>query len=202
MGSCILRGALADDTVAAVHALSRRPLDVAHPKLAVNVVDFRALPAMPEVDEVYLALGTTIAQAGSEAAFRAVDLDATLAVARAGQAAGAHRLGLVSAMGADPRSRVFYSRVKGETEEALASLLPRTLVIARPSLLAGDRKALGQPPRLGESVGIGLGRLAGWALPANYRPVEAGRVARALLATVPTTVGRRILLSGELQQFA
>ncbi len=202
VGSCILREALADDTVAAVHALARRPLDVVHPRLAVHVVDFLALPAMPDVDEVYLALGTTIGQAGSEGAFRAVDLDANLAVARAGQAAGANRLGLVSAMGADSRSRVFYSRVKGETEDALAALLPEALVIARPSLLAGERKALGQPRRPGESVGLALGRLAGWALPMNYRPVDAGRVARALLATVPTTMGRRILLSGELQQFA
>lgn len=202
VGSCLVREALADDTVAVVHALARRPLDIADPRLCAHVVDFGMLPAMPEVDEVYLALGTTIRQAGSEAAFRAVDLDANLAVARAGLAAGAHRIGVVSAMGADPRSRVFYSRVKGETEDALAALAPDTLVIARPSLLAGERAALGQPSRLGESIGIGLGRLVGWALPIDYRPVEARRVARALLASVPTTVGRRVLLSGEIQQFA
>src|SRR5581483_6669242 len=84
-----------------------------------------ALPPLPPVDEVYLALGTTIKVAGSQAAFRAVDYDANLAVARAALAAGARRCGLVSAMGADAKSKVFYNRVKGELEEALA--LSRTI---------------------------------------------------------------------------
>lgn len=202
VGSCILRDALADDMVAAVHALARRSLATEHPKLSVHVVDFAKLPPLPAADEVYLALGTTIRQAGSEAAFRAVDLDANVAVARAAQAAGAQRFGLVSAMGADARSRVFYSRVKGETEDAVAALAPRALVIARPSLLAGERAALGQPSRLGERVGLALGQLVGWALPMDYRPVDARRVARALLASVPAADGRVVLTSGEIQRFA
>ena len=202
VGSGLLRDALADATVAEVHALTRRPLALAHPRLAVHVVDFAALPKLPATDEVYLALGTTIKQAGSEGAFRAVDLEANLAVARAAQAAGAQRFGLVSAMGADPRSKVFYSRVKGETEDALAALAPRALVIARPSLLAGERTALGQPARPGERLGLALGRLVGWALPMDYRPVDARRVARALLASVPTATGRVVLPSGEIQRFA
>ncbi|WP_341539868.1 hypothetical protein [Paucimonas lemoignei] len=74
---------MADDSVVAIHALGRRPLSVRHPKLISQVVDFTALPALPPVDEVYLALGTTIKVAGSQVAFRAVDFDASLAVARA-----------------------------------------------------------------------------------------------------------------------
>lgn len=202
VGSHLVRDALEDRSVGVVHALVRRPLNLAHPRLAVHVVDFAKLPALPEADEVYLALGTTIRQAGSEAAFRAVDFEANVAVARAALSAGASRVGLVSAMGADARARVFYSRVKGETEDAIAALAPGTLVIARPSLLAGERSALGQPPRFGERVGLAIGRLAGWALPADYRPVEARRVARALLVTVPTAAGRVVLRSGELQRFA
>src|SRR5688572_1122936 len=111
VGRAILQGLLADDTVAAVHTLGRRPPGTQHPKLSAHTVDFGSLPPLPRVDEVYLALGTTIKVAGSQAAFRAVDLDANLAVARAAHAAGARRLGLVSAMGADSQSSLFYNRV-------------------------------------------------------------------------------------------
>jgi uncharacterized protein YbjT (DUF2867 family) len=199
VGRAILEGLLADDSVAAVHALGRRAPGVSHPKLTPHVVDLNSLPPLPPLDEVYLALGTTIKDAGSQAAFRAVDFDANLSVARAALAAGARRAGVVSAMGADARSRIFYNRVKGETEEALAQLPFEGLIIARPSLLAGDRAALGQPARTAERVATAVSRLLGPLIPANYRPVAAADVARALLARVPATRGRVLLLSGEMQ---
>ena len=199
VGRAILEGLLADGSVAAVHALGRREPGVAHPKLTPHVVDFAALPPLPPLDEVYLALGTTIKAAGSQAAFRAVDFDANLAVARAALGAGARRAGLVSAMGADAKSRIFYNRVKGELEEALARLAFGGLVIARPSLLKGDRGALGQTKRLAEGVATVVSRLLGSLVPANYRPVAAEDVARALLARVPAAGGRVVLLSGGMQ---
>lgn len=199
VGRAILEGLLADGSVAVVHVLGRREPGGAHPKLTPHVVDFAALPPLPPLDEVYLALGTTIKAAGSQAAFRAADFDANLAVARAALAAGAGRAGLVSAMGADSKSRVFYSRVKGELEEALARLPFEGLVIARPSLLTGDREALGQPSRLAERVATTVSSFLGPLVPANYRPVAAAEVARALLARVPAARGRVVLLSGEMQ---
>lgn len=201
VGSSILRGLLEDDSVAEVHALCRREFGIRHPKLAMHVVDFQTIPSLPPMDEIYLALGTTIKQAGSQAAFRSVDFDANLAVAKAGLQAGARRIGLVSAMAANARSRVFYNRVKGELEDALQALSPGTLVIARPSFLLGNREALNQPARFGEKLGIGLSKMLKPLLPANYRPVAASRVARALLANVPLSRGKRLLLSGELQHF-
>ena len=198
VGRALLEGLLADASVAAVHALGRRGPGAAHPKLTPHVVDFKALPPLPPLDEVYLALGTTIKAAGSQDAFRAVDFEANLAVARAALAAGARRAGLVSAMGAEAGSRVFYNRVKGETEAALTGLPFEGLVIARPSLLVGDREALGQPARAAERVATAVGRLLGPLVPANYRPVAAAEVARALLARVPEARGRVVLLSGEL----
>ena len=199
VGREILRGLLADPSVAAVHALVRRKLDVAHAKLHVHSVDFAALHALPAADEVYLALGTTIKVAGSQAAFRAVDFDANLAVARAALAEGAVRAGLVSAMGADAKSAVFYNRVKGELEDALAHLPFEALVIARPSLLVGDREALGQPVRTLERVGFRLGKVLAPVIPRDLRPIPAASVARALLARVPSARGRVVLLSGEMQ---
>lgn len=203
VGGAILRGLLADDTVASVHVLARRPLPVTHPKLQAQVVaqmaDFAALPALPALDEAYLALGTTIKVAGSQAAFRAVDFDANLAVARAARGAGVRRLGLVSAMGADPRSRVFYNRVKGELEEAVKALGIEGLVIARPSLLLGDRAVLGQPPRAGEHVGALLAGVLRPLIPARYRPIRAVDVARALLVHVPRAEGEQVLPSDAMQ---
>lgn len=199
VGRAILEGLLADESVTSVHALGRREPVVNHPKLNSRVVDFVALPPLPPIDEVYLALGTTIKAAGSQSAFRAVDFDANLSVARAALAAGAQHAGLVSAMGADASSRIFYNRVKGEVEEALARIPFNGLVIARPSLLVGDREALDQPARPAERVATVLSRLLGRFIPANYRPVAAADVARALLARVPSAQGRVVLLSGEMQ---
>jgi uncharacterized protein YbjT (DUF2867 family) len=200
VGHSMLQGLLDDGGVASVHALGRRQPQLRHPKLVAHVVDFAALPPLPALDEVYLALGTTIRAAGSETAFRAVDFDACLAVARAAHAAGARRAGLVSAMAANPRSRVFYSRVKGELEQAVGALGFDGFVIARPSLLLGDRSRLGQPARPLESLGMAAGRVLGGVLPRHYRPIDAEAVARALLERVPEACGRVVLLSGDMQQ--
>lgn len=198
VGGHLLEQLLADPGPTEVHVVGRRAPAIRHPSLTVHVVDFRQLPALPAVDEVYLALGTTIRQAGSQAAFRAVDLEANLAVARAAVAAGARRVGLVSAVGADARSSVFYSRVKGELEQELGKLNLDALVIARPSLLLGDRDTLGQPHRLGERLATPLARLLAPVLPDTYRPVHARDVARALVVVTPQAQGIVLLSSGEL----
>src|SRR2546423_10515294 len=157
VGRELLRGLVADPSVSAIHVLGRRALE-AMPKVTAHIVDFRLLPALPRVDEVYLALGTTIKVAGSQEAFRAVDFDANLAVAKAALAAGARRAGLVSAMGASAKSGIFYSRVKGELEDALAALAFEGLVIARPSMLAGERAGIGPRGRPGAGYEPTVGR--------------------------------------------
>lgn len=172
-----------------------------HPKVRFHVVDFAALPALPAAGEVYIALGTTIRDAGSQAAFRAVDFDAVIATAKAAQRAGATRIGLVSAMGASAGSRIFYSRVKGQAEEAVRALGFPVTVVARPSMLdaGAGRAALGQRERPGEKYILPLMRLAAPLIPANYRAVSAAAVARALLETVPAAPdGFIVLLSGDL----
>jgi uncharacterized protein YbjT (DUF2867 family) len=200
VGRQILLGLIADASVEAIHVLARRALPPGNPKVRSHIVDFAALPALARADEVYLALGTTINVAGSQAAFRAVDYDANLAVARAALAAGAKRAGLVSAMGASAKSGIFYSRVKGELEDALTALRFEGLVIARPSMLAGDRETLGQPVRRGEGIALAMSRLLGPLIPANYRSVAATDVARALLTRVPVARGREIVLSGAMHR--
>ena len=185
-----------------VHALVRRvaPGLPAHPKLQIHVVDFGRLPALPAVDDVYIALGTTIKVAGSQAAFRRVDFDAVVDTARAARAAGAKRLLVVSALGADDASRVFYNRVKGEMQRAVAALGYETVVIAQPSLLIGDRAALGQPVRTGEVWGERILRPVMAWVPRSVRPIAAGDVARAMLrAALEAKPSVTVLRSGEMQ---
>jgi uncharacterized protein YbjT (DUF2867 family) len=171
------------------------------PECRVQRVDFGALPALPAARDAYCCLGTTIKVAGSQAAFRAVDFDAVLAFAQASRAAGVERFAVVSALGADARSRNFYSRVKGEMEQALAGVGFVSLVIARPSLLAGDRAALEQPARRGERLALAVtAPFARW-IPLRWRPVPATVVARALLRTLASAApGTTVLNSPALQR--
>lgn len=128
-----------------------------------------------------------------------MDYDANLNVARAALAAGVKKVGLVSAMGADARSRIFYNRVKGELEDALTQLPFEGLVIARPSLLVGDREVLGQPKRSGEVIGEAMARVLGFLIPANLKPIPASAVAQSLLATVPNARAHSVLSSSAMQ---
>ena len=191
VGQECLRLLAKDVGVEEVRALVRRPLPTETQALGVRecITDFDRLDGHPgwfQVDWVFCALGTTIRQAGSRAAFRRVDFDYPLGVAKAARAAGARHFLLVSAAGADDRSSIFYNRVKGELEEAVGLLGYPSLTIARPSLLLGDRS----PPRLGEEIGK---RLA-WLFPPRWRPVQAGQVAAALVrAAQADEPGRRIL---------
>jgi uncharacterized protein YbjT (DUF2867 family) len=173
----------------------------ADPKLKIQEVDFTRLPAtLPTVDDVFIALGTTIKIAGSEGAFRQVDFDFVLNVARAAKSAGATRLAVVSAMGADPTSRIFYNRVKGEMETAVLQIGYESVVIAQPSMLLGDRAALGQPPRSAEIWAARLAAPLGWMIPKSMRPIPARTVASALLAAVlDAEPGVRVLKSGAMQ---
>lgn len=183
-----------------LHLLVRKPVAAAHPAQRVHVVDFAALPPLPTADTAFCCLGTTIKLAGSQAAFRAVDLDAVLAFARAAQRAGVKRFAVVSALGANPASSTFYSRVKGEMEAELAKLGFACVVIARPSLLAGDRAALGQPLRLGQRLALAATAPLTGLIPKAWRPIQAGTVARAMLRAVQQAKpGVRILESADLQ---
>jgi len=201
VGRELLRGLVADEGVSHVIVVGRRPPPETNAKIHFVPAELPKVPALPPLDEAYIALGTTIKAAGSQAAFRAIDFDAVLAVAGAAKAAGARKLGVVSAMGASAKSNVFYSRVKGEAEDALAALQFDTLVIARPSMLAGDRGSLGQAQRRGEEIALKVSRWFGSLIPRNYQSIPARSVAHALLHAVPASKGRRVMLSGELREY-
>ncbi|MCD9032975.1 NAD(P)H-binding protein [Luteimonas sp. Y-2-2-4F] len=180
VGRHVLAQALADPRVAAVTAPARRELPP-HPKLQSPRVDFDRLPEDAEwwrADAAVCTLGTTIRAAGSQDAFRRVDHDYPLAVARLAHAGGTRTFALNSAMGADAGSRIFYNRVKGELERDLAAVGFDSLTFVRPGLIGGDRDEV----RPGErAAGIVLGAL-GPLLPRRWRINPAPRIAAALLA--------------------
>lgn len=199
VGRAVLARLLADKQYSAVHCVGRRAPAQRDPRLVVHITDSFSGFAAPPVDDVFIALGTTLKVAGSKQAFRAVDFEAVVALARSGRAAGATRLGVISAMGANSQSPVFYNRVKGDMEAAVCALGFETVVIARPSLLSGDRASLQQTERPGEQWGLRALKWLKPLIPANYRPVDADQVARALVDTLQTAgPGHHFLRSGEI----
>ena len=183
VGGHLLHLLLSDAAYARVITLARRHLDVHHPKLDQRVVDLGELDALsdlPHVDDAFCCVGTTIKKAGSQEAFRRVDHDYVLGFARAGQRAGAGQFLLVSALGADPASRIFYSRVKGEIEQAVRQLPFAGIQILRPSFLMGERTEV----RLAERIGVPIARALAPLLFGplrRYRPIDAADVARAMV---------------------
>lgn len=198
VGGEVLRQALGDPRIARVVAPTRRPLE-AHDKLVNPIVDFDHLPVEAEwwsVDGVICTLGTTIKAAGSQAAFRKVDHDYPLAVARHAKAAGARAFALNSSIGANSRSKIFYSRTKGEVEEALKGCGYPSLALVRPGVLGGQRQEL----RPGEAVAVKLLGLLAPIVPRRYRVVPAARVARTLLdAVLNAPEGVTVIESEQMQ---
>lgn len=183
VGGHLLRQLLDDPAYDRVTALTRRALPLTHKKLVQQVVDFDRLAEVgdfPRVHDVFCCLGTTIRQAGSQDAFRKVDMTYVVELGRMAVRHRTTQFLVVTALGADPRSRVFYNRVKGETEEAIRRLQFEGIQIFRPSLLLGKR----EQSRPAERIAGLLSPLVGWVMMgplARYRPIKAATVARAMV---------------------
>ena len=178
-GECLQR-LLASDAYSTVTVVTRRSLGslARHRKLREVVVDFEQLDSVGgelRADHVFCALGTTIRKAGSQAKFRQVDFEYPRHLAELTLANGAKYFSLVSALGASSKSGVFYSRTKGELEDALRAMGWPGLCLVRPSVIAGDRQESRPLERLSEIL-LRFG-------PATYRPVAAGKIAAAMIAT-------------------
>jgi uncharacterized protein YbjT (DUF2867 family) len=196
VGGELLEQLEADPTVARIVAIGRRPAPSAPPHISTRVVDYDHLDAdagLFAVDQIFCALGTTMKQAGSKDAFRLVDFDYPLKLARMGLSKGARHFLLVSALGANAESRIFYNRVKGELEDTLRTMGYRSVTIVRPSLLVGRRSEF----RLMERVGMVIGEI----VPGRYRPVKARDVARALVVAARADVpGLQIIESEDIKE--
>ena len=165
-------------------------------RVAVQVADFDRLASYASllaVDQILCALGTTIKKAGSQEAFRTVDFAYPAQIARLACERGAQHFLLVSALGANARSSVFYNRVKGELEDAVLALPYRSHTIVRPSLLVGDREEV----RPGEKIGAKLAFL----IPRKYKPVRARDVAWSLIsAAIADDPGISVIESKQIER--
>ncbi len=164
-------------------ALNRKELNIKNKKLQQIIVDFTKLEEAlkdVKVDDVYCCLGTTIKKAGSKEAFLKVDFEYPLQIASFLRQNGAKCFSLVSALGADNNSNIFYSKVKGEIEQAIAKLSYPKLNILRPSILQGQRKE----SRPGETIGLFMAKLLSPLMIGplkKYRPVKASAVAYTMI---------------------
>jgi len=205
VGAALIERLLAGTDYVNVIALTRRPLAAADRRLITVDAGYDTLertlrPALarvtpqPEFD-VYCCLGTTLRTAGSEAAFRRVDHGFVLALGHWASAHRARRFLVVSALGADPASRVFYNRVKGEVERDLRALGLRSLTVVRPSLLDGGRREF----RAGEWLALVATRPLRGLIPAGVRPIDAADVAQAMIDAANTDPAPALIESSAMQ---
>lgn len=172
-----------------VRILIRRPLDISHPKLEKKLVDFSDIEsfrlALEGTDVIFCCIGTTMKKMkGDKTAYRKIDYDIAVHAAQLGKANGCEKFVLVSAVGADSKSRNFYLKLKGEIEEAIQATGIESVYILRPSLLMGNRKEF----RAGEKFASWLMPLFAFLLPARYKPVKASEVAKAMVNAVKEPV--------------
>jgi uncharacterized protein YbjT (DUF2867 family) len=202
VGSHCLDYLLADEYYSHVEILVRRPLAVEHPKLIQHELNFEQLNeevSKIKVNDVYCCLGTTIKIAGSQEAFRAVDFTYPIEIAKLCRANGADQFLLVTALGANPNSSIFYNRVKGEVEASISKLDFKSIYIFQPSLLLGKRPNR----RLGEEIGQNISKWLSFVFkgPINkYKPIEAKAVAFAMIQSSKTQLqGTQIIESSQIQ---
>lgn len=183
IGSHLVRLLLEDTNYGEVVTIGRTKLNLDHEKLTQVSFDFsnkNSFDELPQADALFCCLGTTIKKAGSRANFKLVDYHFPLQLGEWGKRKGVNAFHIVSSLGANPKSAVFYSKVKGEIEEALSQLNYPSLFIYQPSLLLGERKE----NRLGEKVAKVLMKItAPFMLGglSKYKPIESKTVAKAML---------------------
>lgn len=204
VGSKLLILLLESGEYSKVKVFVRRELPIKHPKLEQIITDFDNIDLVSDQiygDDIYLCLGTTMAKAGSKDAFYKVDFTYTLQAASFASKNNVKKLCLISSMGADKSSSVYYSKVKGEIEASSAALNFETTHIVRPSLLLGERGE----KRVGERIGIVMSGLLKFLFIgplAKYKPIQDKQVASAMYHLMQTDLkGLCIHESNKLQEF-
>ena len=199
IGKHLTQKLLASQYYNKVTIIVRKKLTIEHQKLEQLVMDFDKIDTSKIIaDDIFCCLGTTMKQAGSKEAFYKVDFTYPLNFAKAGLANGTKQFLIITAMGADEKSWIYYNRVKGEIEKALSDLRYPTLIILRPSMLAGER----EHPRIGEKIGKIVMDFFAPLIPDNYKVIAGEKVAQAMLELAQKGIKNKdIYESGSLQKF-
>jgi len=205
VGGHCLQFLLEESSYTRVVVLVRRPLSITHDKLIQHIVDFSELETLGEsltADDVYCCLGTTIKKAETQEAFRKVDFDYPIKIAALAQHLGASQFMIVTSLGADPHSRIFYNRVKGEVEEAIGKISFPTINIFRPSLLLGDRTEHRTGEKAGAFIMSGLKYMMVGPF-RKYRPIQSRDVAKVMVQIAQKNLkGVNIFESMQIQEIA
>ncbi|MCX6223044.1 MAG: oxidoreductase [Bacteroidia bacterium] len=180
VGSSLVKMLLQEPEYESVHILVRKEINLAHQKLHQHVVDFDNLATTNlefKVDDAFVTLGTTIAKAGSKSAFYKVDHDYVISFAEKALSLGTTGIFVVSSMGANPASSIFYNKVKGEMEEDMKVIGFPRLGILRPSLLLGPRTE----KRAGEKFASWMMQTLDFVIPAKYKAIHIDKVAKKMI---------------------
>jgi len=183
VGGHLLQELVANESYTKIKTFGRRKLEVNSAKIEEIIIDFDRMSDFGHMisgDDIFICLGTTIKSAGSQEAFRRVDFDYIYQAAQIAAQNGTNQLLLVSSVGADANSSIFYNKVKGETEDAVKELPFWSVKIFQPSLLLGSRNE----KRVAEGIGQSFGRFINkftTDLFDLYQPVEGENVAKAMI---------------------
>lgn len=179
VGGSLLSELLKDSTFTSVDIIVRKKIENSNPKLTQIISDFRSINELQLIsgDVLFICIGTTIKKAGSKDAFKRVDLDIPLEISKIAKHNNFSKVCLVSSMGANANSNIFYSKIKGQLEEALKKLNFSTLGIFQPSMLLGNRTE----HRFGEQIGKVFMKTFEFLIPAQYKAIEAEKVAISMV---------------------
>jgi len=183
IGSYLLEVLLNDPWFDTVRILIRRPMDITHAKLEKKIVDFNdsdsVLVALSNSDVAFCAIGSTMKKVkGDKEAYRKIDFEIPVNLARFCKMTGCGKFILVSSAGANAKSMNFYQRLKGETDDAVKEAGPKTVHIMRPSLLLGERKEF----RLGENIGKAVMTFLSFLIPEKFKAIQGKDVAKVMIA--------------------
>ena len=199
IGRELVQKLINSDQYRLIYILSRRQSGPLYPKIRELVIDFDQIDSLGfevPIDDVFYTLGTTMKQAGSRANFKKVDYQYVVALAKLAKSQGASKFLVISSMGANSKSRVFYNCVKGMTEDTLKTIGFEQLVILRPSLLLGKRSEI----RIAEWVSLFIMRMLNFLIPVNYKAIRVEKVAEAMLKmAIQSGPKFSVIKSGEMQ---
>ena len=200
IGKELVQKLISSDQYHRIYVVSRKKSGLVNEKVTELVIDFEKIDQLTfdePVDDVFCTLGTTMKQAGSRDNFKKVDFEYVVALANLGKQSGASKFLVISAMGADSKSAVFYNKVKGLTEEALINIGFKQLVIFRPSLLLGERPEA----RFAERMSGVFMKTFNFLIPDNYKAIQAKKVAESMLnMAINSTESVLIVKSGDMQR--
>lgn len=192
-GSHLIRFLCDNEAYEKVTIIVRQAIAYSHPKLTIKIKNLDQVKAsdFEGIDDFFCCLGSTMKKAGSKEAFELVDLIAPVQMGKHAQAQGAKHMVVISAMGANPKSSIYYNRIKGAMEERVTGLQLPQISILRPSLLIGDRQEF----RLGERFGaLSMKVLKSFFIGPlkKYRAIEAQQVAFAMMQTALSTQSKSV----------